>query len=125
MHELTEERHKDEFAASIEIPRGGKTGSIIQSANKVFLLLAEELPHARLPAAALVQGDASVLGAAPGEPRALPPEHVNELLLAQVAHLLVDEGRRGLDRREKKNISSCCYMLRSITVKFTCFMSSW
>jgi len=81
MHELTEERHKDEFAASIEIPRGGKTGSIIQSANKVFLLLAEELPHARLPAAALVQGDASVLGAAPREAGALPPQDVHELLL--------------------------------------------
>jgi len=89
------------------------------------ILLAEELAHARLPSPALVERHASVLGAAPGEPRALPPEHVNELLLAQVAHLLVDEGRRGLDRREKKNISSCCYMLRSITVKFTCFMSSW
>jgi len=35
-----------------------------------------------------VERHASELGAAPGEPRALPPEHVNELLLAQVAHLL-------------------------------------
>jgi hypothetical protein len=52
------------------------------------ILLAEELAHARLPPPALVEGDASVLGAAPGEPRALPPEHVDELLLAQVAHLL-------------------------------------
>jgi hypothetical protein len=55
------------------------------------ILLAEELAHARLPPPALVERHASVLGAAPGEPRALPPEYVNELLLAQVAHLLVDE----------------------------------
>jgi len=58
-----------------------KSGKIIQSANKVFLLLAEELPHARLPAAALVQGDSSVLGAASGEAGALPPQDVHELLL--------------------------------------------
>jgi len=55
------------------------------------ILLAEELAHARLPPPALVERDASVIGAAPGEPCALPPEHVDELLLAQVAHLLVDE----------------------------------
>ena len=55
------------------------------------ILLAEELAHARLPPPALVERHAPVLGAAPGEPRALPPEHVNELLLAQVAHLLVDQ----------------------------------
>jgi hypothetical protein len=60
------------------------------------ILLAEELAHARLPPPALVERHASVLGAAPGEPRALPPEHVNELLLAQVAHLLVDEGKKKL-----------------------------
>ena len=61
----------------------------------MFLLLAEELPHARLPAAALVQGDASVLGAAPREPRALPSQDVHELLLGQALHL---EHQRGQDR---------------------------
>ena len=54
------------------------------------ILLAEELAHARLPPPALVERHASVLGAAPGETRALPAEHVDELLLAQVAHLLAD-----------------------------------
>lgn len=47
----------------------------------VVSLLAEELAHARLPPAALVQGDASVLGAATREASALPPQHVDELLL--------------------------------------------
>jgi hypothetical protein len=56
--------------------------------KKNALLLAEELAHARLPPPALVQRDASELGAATGEPGALPAEHVDELLLAQVAHLL-------------------------------------
>ena len=55
------------------------------------ILLAEELAHARLPPPALVERDASVIGAAPGEPCALPPEHVDELLFAQVAHLLAQE----------------------------------
>jgi len=65
------------------------------------ILLAEELAPARLPPPALVERDASVLGAAPGEPRALPPEHVDELLLAQVAHLLVDE-----DDDQTKNLAA-------------------
>ena len=55
--------------------------------KKVFLLLAEELSHARLPAAALVQSDASVLGAAAREAGALTPQHVHELLLGQALHL--------------------------------------
>lgn len=55
---------------------------------QVDVLLAEELAHPGLPSAALVERDAPVLGAAPGEPRALPPEHVDELLLGQIAHLL-------------------------------------
>jgi hypothetical protein len=53
-----------------------------------ILLLAEELAHARLPPPALVKRHSSVPGAAAGEPRALPAEHVDELLLAQAAHLL-------------------------------------
>jgi hypothetical protein len=59
-----------------------------RNGGEAVLLLAEELSHARLPPAALVQGDASVLGAAAREAGALPPQHVHELLLGQALHLL-------------------------------------
>jgi hypothetical protein len=60
---------------------------VIGGGRRGVILLAEELAHPSLPSAALVEGDASVLGAAPGEARALPPEDVDELLLGQIAHL--------------------------------------
>lgn len=52
------------------------------------LLFTQELAHSGLPSSTFVQSDASVLGATPWEARALSPEHVHELLLRQVAHLL-------------------------------------
>jgi len=77
---VTYEIHKDSHSTAA-------SRKIDDSGCEVFLLLAEELPHARLPAAALVQGDASVLGAAPRESRALPSQDVHELLLGQALHL--------------------------------------
>ena len=85
---VTYEIHKDSHSTAA-------SRKIDDSGCEVFLLLAEELPHARLPAAALVQGDASVLGAAPRESRALPSQDVHELLLGQALHLV---HQRGQDR---------------------------
>lgn len=85
----------------------------------MFLLLAEELPHARLPAAALVQGDASVLGAAPREPGALPSQDVHELLLGQALHLA-----RHVFSVAGRHLTECCKNIYGWSVALTCFMSS-
>ena len=53
------------------------------------LLLAHELANPGLPLAALVLGDSPEPGAPPDEAGALSPEHLDELLLAEVLHLAV------------------------------------
>lgn len=62
--------------------------NLSNSVCEAILLFAKELPHASLPPAALVQGDSSVLGAAPREPGALPAQDVHELLLGEALHLV-------------------------------------
>lgn len=64
------------------------------------LLLAHELADPGLPLATLVLGDSPEPGASPHEAGALSPEHLDELLLAEVLHLPMPPcGKNRIKRR--------------------------